>query len=62
MRTIRTIVSGNTVDVQAGQNINVTGSHLVSTEGTTLLAGNDINLVNATDSRYENHYKKVKKS
>lgn len=54
--------SGEHTSMQAGHDIDVTGSNVVSTAGTTLLAGNDINIEAASDSLYERHDKQVKKS
>eukprot|EP01022_Parablepharisma_sp_SALTPOND_P000586 TRINITY_DN1031_c0_g1_i2.p1 TRINITY_DN1031_c0_g1~~TRINITY_DN1031_c0_g1_i2.p1 ORF type:complete len:2482 (+),score=739.97 TRINITY_DN1031_c0_g1_i2:3125-10570(+) len=42
--------SGNTVVARAGNDINVTGSNVVSTQGTALAAGNKVNVVAAVDS------------
>ncbi len=57
-----TTFSGNTAAVQAGQDINLKGSNIVSTQGTTLAAGNNINLEAATNSLSETHFRDEKKT
>jgi len=42
-------VSGNTVSVNAGKDANVTGSNVVSTAGTSIGAGNNVNIAAASD-------------
>nr|WP_255563024.1 hemagglutinin repeat-containing protein [Herbaspirillum sp. ASV7] len=42
-------VSGNTVSVNAGKDVNVTGSNVVSIAGTTIGAGNNVNIAAASD-------------
>lgn len=56
------VISGNTMEILAGNDVNIQGSHAVSDYGTGIYAGHDIHIAAATDSAYENHYKKVKKS
>ncbi|SDX16654.1 filamentous hemagglutinin [Pseudomonas syringae] len=48
--------------VQAGRDINVSGSNVVSTNQTVLAADNNINIEAATESSSERHDKSVKKS
>ncbi|WP_183132047.1 hemagglutinin repeat-containing protein, partial [Pseudomonas syringae group genomosp. 3] len=48
--------------VQAGRDINVSGSNVVSTNQTILAADNNINIEAATESSSERHDKSVKKS
>ncbi|WP_165774376.1 hemagglutinin repeat-containing protein [Herbaspirillum robiniae] len=50
--------SGNTTVLAAGRNANITGSDVVSTQGTQVTAGNDINIIAATDASSESHYRK----
>ncbi|MFV8711756.1 hemagglutinin repeat-containing protein, partial [Ralstonia pseudosolanacearum] len=54
--------SGNTTYVQAGNDINVKGSNVVSTDGTTLIAKHDVNIDAATNSTTERHFREEKKS
>lgn len=54
--------SGDTVTLQAGDNINITGSNVVSDNGTTLVAGGNVNITAAKNSAYELHERKTKKS
>ncbi|WP_343651044.1 hemagglutinin repeat-containing protein [Herbaspirillum sp.] len=42
-------ISGNTVSVTAGKDVNITGSNVVSTAGTSIGAGNNVNIVAASD-------------
>ena len=60
-------LSGSTISLNAGTaaqggNINITGSNVVSDNGTSLNAANDINISSATDIHSEQHLKSVKKS
>ncbi|BEU69854.1 hemagglutinin repeat-containing protein (plasmid) [Ralstonia pseudosolanacearum] len=57
-----TTFSGNTTYVQAGNDINVKGSNVVSTDGTTLIAKHDVNIDAATNSTTERHFREEKKS
>nr|WP_231649600.1 hemagglutinin repeat-containing protein [Ralstonia syzygii] len=57
-----TTFSGNTTYVQAGNDINVKGSNVVSTEGTTLIAKHDVNIESATNATTERHLREEKKS
>ncbi len=57
-----TTFSGNTTYVQAGNDINVKGSNVVSTEGTTLIAKHDVNIEAATNATTERHLREEKKS
>jgi filamentous hemagglutinin len=50
-----TIVSGNTTDIEANHDINLTGSNAVSTAGTALVAQNDINVKAAVTTTKESH-------
>ncbi|MHA6911495.1 hemagglutinin repeat-containing protein, partial [Ralstonia pseudosolanacearum] len=57
-----TTFSGNTTYVQAGNDINVRGSNVVSTDGTTLIGKHDVNIDAATNSTTERHLREEKKS
>ena len=57
-----TTFSGNTAYVQAGNDINLTGSNVVSTDGTALNAKRDVNIKAAIDSVTERHFRKETKS
>ncbi|WP_252716868.1 hemagglutinin repeat-containing protein [Herbaspirillum sp. B65] len=53
-----TTLSGNTVVVRAGKDINVIGSNVVATQGVGMAAGNDVNIVAAVDSSTKNNFRK----
>lgn len=55
-------LSGDSVILQSGNDINVSGSSVVSDHDTTLLADQNINIVAAEDSASESHERKTKKS
>jgi len=55
-------LSGEQTYVQAGRDINLSGSNVVSTQQTVLAADNNINVEAATDSLRERHDKTVKTS
>jgi filamentous hemagglutinin len=57
-----TTFSANTTYVQSNNDLNVKGSNIVSTDGTTLLAKNNINIEAATNKSSEGHFKDEKKS
>nr|WP_253907329.1 hemagglutinin repeat-containing protein [Herbaspirillum rubrisubalbicans] len=52
-----TTLSGNTVVVRAGKDINVIGSNVVATQGVGMAAGNDVNIVAAVDSSTKNNFR-----
>jgi len=60
--SISSSFSGDTIALQAGDNINVKGSNVVSDNGTSLVAGGNINVAAAKDTAYEFHERKTKKS
>ncbi|MDY0937418.1 hemagglutinin repeat-containing protein [Pseudomonas viridiflava] len=65
--TSQTLAQGSTLSgeqtyVQAGRDINLSGSNVVSTSQTILAADNNINIEAATESSSERHDKSVKKS
>ena len=55
-------LSGEHTYVQGGRDINLQGANVVSTQQTILVAGNDVNIEAATDSRSERHDKTEKTS
>ena len=55
-------LSGEQTYVQAGRDINLSGSNVVSTNQTVLVADNNVSIEAATDSSSERHDKSVKKS
>src|SRR5690606_37377460 len=57
-----TSVSGQTVQVRAGNDLILEGGSLVSDQGTVLVAGNDVNILAAQNSYSQSQYEKEKKS
>jgi len=57
-RQIGSTFSGNTTVLAAGRNATVTGSDVVSTQGTQVTAVNNLSVIAATDTSTESHYKK----
>ena len=57
-----TTFSGKTTQVQAGRDLLVDGSNVVSDKGTALVAGRDVRLQSATDTTIESHLRDEKKS
>ncbi|AGZ36588.1 MAG: hemagglutinin repeat-containing protein [Pseudomonas sp.] len=55
-------VSGDTVVVRAGQDIGVSGSNIVSTNDTSLLAGRNVQIESATETFEQSHSSSKKKS
>lgn len=55
-------LGGDTVAINAGRDIAVTGSHVVSDTGTTLQAGRDVTIAAAQETSSEQHYRKETKS
>ncbi|MCL2162393.1 MAG: hemagglutinin repeat-containing protein, partial [Betaproteobacteria bacterium] len=55
-------LSGNETYVQAGHDLNVLGSNVVSTSATTLAAENDVNIEAATGNYEKGNYREEKKS
>lgn len=60
--SIGTSFSGGTVAMQAGRDINIKGSSVVSDSGTVLAAKNDVNIEAAVDTTREEHLRAEKKS
>jgi filamentous hemagglutinin len=57
-----TTVSGNTTVIAANHDLNLTGSNAVSTAGTSLSAGTDINVAAATNTVQQSHLRDEKTS
>ncbi len=55
-------LGGRTVSVQAGQDVKLTGSQLISDAGTTVVAGRDIELQAAQTRHSESHFQETSKS
>ncbi|CAG0976103.1 filamentous hemagglutinin [Methylophilaceae bacterium] len=55
-------LSGETINLQAEQDIEIKGSNVVSDNGTTLLAGGNIDITAAEQTFEETHYQKTKRS
>ena len=58
----KSIIEGNTVSMQGGKDISLTGSAVASTKETTLSAGRNISIHAAEETNKEIHKKQVKKS
>ena len=58
----KSIIEGNTVSLQGGKDISLTGSAAASTKETTLSAGRNISIHAAEETDKEIHKKQVKKS
>ena len=58
----KSIIEGNTVSLQGGKDISLTGSAAVSTKETALSAGRNISIHAAEETNKEIHKKQVKKS
>jgi len=54
--------SADNITLQAGNDLNVRGSNIVSDNGTTLNANNNINITSAQNTAYELHERKTKSS
>ena len=58
----KSIIEGNTISLQGGKDISLTGSAVASTKETTLSAGRNISIHAAEETDKEIHKKQVKKS
>jgi len=58
----KSIIEGNTVSIEGGRDISLTGSAAASTKETTLSAGRNISIHAAEETNKEIHKKQVKKS
>ena len=54
--------SGDTITVQAGHDLNLTGSNVVATNDVNLAALNNVNIEAAANDRTESHFRQEKKS
>ncbi|HHR3735009.1 TPA: hemagglutinin repeat-containing protein [Salmonella enterica] len=61
-QAISTTLSGNSVSLQASNNISVHGSNVAGTQDVSLVAGNHLDITTARESHQESHLKKEKKS
>ncbi|HIF3107560.1 TPA: hemagglutinin repeat-containing protein [Salmonella enterica] len=61
-QAISTTLSGNSVSLQAGNNISVHGSNVAGTQDVSLVAGNNLDITTARELHQESHLKKEKKS
>ncbi|MFM7484318.1 MAG: hemagglutinin repeat-containing protein, partial [Burkholderiaceae bacterium] len=52
---LSTLLSGNEVNVQSGQDIHIIGSNIASSHTTSLDAGRNVSIAAATDTRAESH-------
>ncbi|URQ62202.1 hemagglutinin repeat-containing protein [Pantoea alhagi] len=59
---ISTTFSGDSVQLQAGRDIAVTGSNVTGTQDVALVAGRNLSMTTADESRVENHQREEKKS
>ena len=62
MKAQKSIIEGNTVSIEGGKDISLTGSAAASTKETTLSAGRNISINAAEETDKEIHKKQVKKS
>ncbi len=60
--SLSTTLSANTVRLQSGQDIAITGSNVASTAGTSLLAGRDVRIEADTDRLQESRYNETRQS
>ncbi len=55
-------ISGDSVILQAGNDLNIKGSNVISDNGTSLSAGDSVNITAASNTAYEFHERKTKTS
>ena len=60
--SISSHLSADTVSLQTGRDLNILGSNVISDNGTTLDAGENLNITAAKNTAYELHERKTKKS
>jgi filamentous hemagglutinin len=60
--SLSSTLSADTISLQAGQDIAIHGSHVVSDNNTLIQAAGDISINNATNTHAETHYQKTKRS
>ncbi|MBS9430884.1 hypothetical protein EAE93_23645 [Photorhabdus akhurstii] len=61
-RAQSTTLSGDSVTVQAGNDLNIIGSNVAGTQDVNLTAGNQLTVTTADEARHETHFKQEKKS
>lgn len=61
-QAIGSTLSGNNVTVQSGKDLNVVGSNVVSTTGTSLAAVNNVNIVTSQNTANQTYSKEEKQS
>ena len=60
--SVTSSLSGNSINIQSGRDVMVQGSTVVADADINVKAGRDINVISATNSHSENHYKNEKTS
>ena len=60
--SISSAISADTVMLEAGNDLNIRGSNIISDNGTVLNAGDNVNITAAKDTAYEFHMRKTKTS
>ena len=60
--SIASTFSGDTIQLQSGRDLTVSGSNVVSTKGTVLQAGNNLTIEAARETHQESHFREEKKS
>ncbi|RAX02149.1 hemagglutinin repeat-containing protein [Photorhabdus sp. S9-53] len=61
-RAQSTTLSGDSVTVQTGNDLNIIGSNVAGTQNVNLAAGNQLTITTADEARHETHFKQEKKS
>ncbi|MDJ7444054.1 hemagglutinin repeat-containing protein [Salmonella enterica] len=61
-QAVSTTLSGDSVSLQASNNISVHGSNVAGTQDVSLVAGNNLDITTARESHQESHLKQEKKS
>ncbi|MDX1750019.1 MAG: hemagglutinin repeat-containing protein [Methylophaga sp.] len=60
--SIGSTISGDTLMLEAGNDLNIRGSNVISDNGTVLTAGDNVNVTSSSNTAYEFHERKTKKS
>lgn len=61
-KAVESVLSGDTVHLNAGSDLQVKGSQIVSDKGTTLAAANNISLTSSTETTHDSSYHHKKSS
>ncbi|WP_448511158.1 hemagglutinin repeat-containing protein, partial [Photorhabdus sp. MH8.4] len=61
-RAQSTTLSGDSVTLQTGNDLNIIGSNVAGTQDVNLAAGNQLTITTADEARHETHFKQEKKS